>query len=59
MLHFRFDARKAVQKRLEELGLYRETKDNPMVVPICRYGNNYCLEFSQERLCYYSQYKLA
>ena len=31
----RFDARKAVLAALEEKGLYRETKDNPMVVPIC------------------------
>ena len=31
----RFDARKAVQDALDELGLYRETKDNPMVVPVC------------------------
>jgi len=31
----RFDARKAVLKALEEKGLYRETKDNPMVVPVC------------------------
>ena len=32
----RFDARKAVLKRLDELGLYKGTQDNPMVVPICR-----------------------
>ena len=31
----RFDARKAVLESLEERGLYRETKDNPMVVPVC------------------------
>ncbi|KAK9500425.1 hypothetical protein O3M35_001693 [Rhynocoris fuscipes] len=31
----RFDARKAVTAALKELGLYRETKDNPMVVPVC------------------------
>jgi len=31
----RFDARKAVLASLEEKGLYRETKDNPMVVPVC------------------------
>ncbi|PVD22509.1 hypothetical protein C0Q70_18323 [Pomacea canaliculata] len=30
----RFDARKAVLKALQEKGLYRETKENPMVVPI-------------------------
>lgn len=31
----RFDARKAVTEALKEKGLYRDTKDNPMVVPIC------------------------
>jgi len=31
----RFDARKEVLAALEEKGLYRETKDNPMVVPVC------------------------
>ena len=31
----RFDARKAVLAALQEKGLYRETKDNPMVVPVC------------------------
>uniref|UniRef100_A0A1B6LT09 valine--tRNA ligase n=1 Tax=Graphocephala atropunctata TaxID=36148 RepID=A0A1B6LT09_9HEMI len=31
----RFEARKAVTAALKELGLYRDTKDNPMVVPIC------------------------
>merc|ERR1719319_499963 len=31
----RFDARKAVLEELTNKGLYRETKDNPMVVPIC------------------------
>jgi len=31
----RFDARKAVQEEMVKLGLYRETKDNPMVVPVC------------------------
>ena len=33
----RFDASKAVQKRLEELGLYKGKEDNPMVVPVCRW----------------------
>ena len=32
----RFDARKAVLKALQDKGLYRGTKDNPMVVPMCR-----------------------
>lgn len=31
----RFDARKAVLAALQEKGLYKETVDNPMVVPIC------------------------
>ncbi|XP_026281108.1 valine--tRNA ligase isoform X2 [Frankliniella occidentalis] len=31
----RFEARKAVVSKLKELGLYKETVDNPMVVPIC------------------------
>ncbi|KAK3087210.1 hypothetical protein FSP39_003149 [Pinctada imbricata] len=31
----RFDARKAVLEALKEKKLYRETKENPMVVPIC------------------------
>jgi len=31
----RFDARKAVLKALQDLDLYRGTKDNPMVVPMC------------------------
>ena len=32
----RFEARIAVLEALKKKGLYRETKDNPMVVPICR-----------------------
>ncbi|CAG0894558.1 unnamed protein product, partial [Cyprideis torosa] len=31
----RFEARKAVLAALKEKGLYRGTKDNPMVVPVC------------------------
>ncbi|XP_063235744.1 valine--tRNA ligase isoform X2 [Bacillus rossius redtenbacheri] len=31
----RFDARRAVIEALKEKGLFREIKDNPMVVPIC------------------------
>ena len=31
----RFHARTAVLEALKEKGLYRETKDNPMVVPVC------------------------
>ena len=33
----RFDARTAVLQALKDKGLYRDTKENPMVVPICRY----------------------
>jgi len=32
----RFDARSAVLQALQDKGLYRGTKENPMVVPICR-----------------------
>jgi valyl-tRNA synthetase len=36
----RFDAREAVIKKLKELGLYKKTEDNKMVIPICgRSGN--------------------
>ncbi|OQR80180.1 valine--tRNA ligase-like [Tropilaelaps mercedesae] len=31
----RFDARRAVLDELKKLGLYRDTKDNAMVVPMC------------------------
>ena len=31
----RFHARKAVLEALKVKGLYRDTKDNPMVVPTC------------------------
>jgi len=31
----RFEARKAVLEALKAKGLYRDTKDNPMVVPVC------------------------
>ena len=31
----RFEARKAVLQALEELGHFRGTQDNPMVVPVC------------------------
>lgn len=31
----RFEARTAVLEALKAKGLYIETKDNPMVVPIC------------------------
>ena len=32
----RFEARKAVLAALIEKGLFRDMKENPMVVPICR-----------------------
>jgi valyl-tRNA synthetase len=32
----RFHARAAVVDALKSLGLYVETKDNPMQIPICR-----------------------
>ncbi len=36
----RFDAREAVQAELKKLNLYKETKDNKMMLPICdRSGN--------------------
>ena len=31
----RFDARTAVLKALKEKGLYHETNENPMVIPVC------------------------
>ncbi|XP_044734548.1 valine--tRNA ligase isoform X2 [Chrysoperla carnea] len=31
----RFDCRKAIIKALKDKGLYKETKNNPMVVPVC------------------------
>jgi len=33
----RFHARVKVVDALKELGLYVETKDNPMMIPVCRY----------------------
>ncbi len=32
----RFHARVAVVKALQDAGLYIETKDNPMQIPVCR-----------------------
>lgn len=34
----RFHARVAVVQALKDAGLYVETKDNAMQIPICRYG---------------------
>lgn len=31
----RFDARRAVLEELKKKDLFREIKDNPMVVPVC------------------------
>jgi valyl-tRNA synthetase len=31
----RFHARNEVVKRLKDMGLYVETKDNPMQIPVC------------------------
>ena len=36
----RFHARVEVVKKLKELKLYIETKDNPMPIPICRCVRN-------------------
>lgn len=37
----RFDARKQVSEELDKLGLLKETADNPMVVPMCRFVNTF------------------
>lgn len=45
----RFDARAAVLQALKESGLYRDFKENPMVVPICKYailGDIFFIRFS-------------
>ena len=39
----RFHARVEVVKQLKALGLYIETKDNPMTIPICR-----CVNYASE-----------
>lgn len=36
----RFDARKAVLQALKDRNQFKEIKDNPMVVPVCRSGNS-------------------
>ena len=41
----RFDARKAVMDALKEKGLYRDKKDNAMVVPVCRFIFLYVFHF--------------
>jgi valyl-tRNA synthetase len=38
----RFHARVEVVKKLKELGLYIEAKDNPMQIPICRFASHLC-----------------
>lgn len=35
----RFEARKAVLQALTDRGQFKEIKDNPMVVPVCRYSD--------------------
>lgn len=35
----RFEGRKAVLQALKDRGQFKEIKDNPMVVPVCRWGN--------------------
>lgn len=39
----RFDARRLVLEALKEKGLYRDVKENPMVVPICRSASSLTL----------------
>lgn len=41
----RFDARKAVLQALKDRGQFRDIKDNPMVVPVCRSGSTDHLEW--------------
>lgn len=41
----RFDARKRVSEQLDKLGLLKETADNPMVVPMCRFVVIYKINF--------------
>lgn len=43
----RFHARVGVVKALKELGLFVETKDNPMQIPICR-----CVAFGYQHSLY-------
>lgn len=45
----RFDARKAVLQALKDRGQFKEIKDNPMVVPVCRLRTTDYLEF-----CFFS-----
>jgi valyl-tRNA synthetase len=37
----RYHVRSAILKALKEKGLYVETKDNPMQIPVCRYESFY------------------
>ena len=37
----RYDARIAVEDELKKLGLYRDKKDNKMVLPICSRSGGY------------------
>jgi valyl-tRNA synthetase len=40
----RFHARVAIVQALKDAGLFVETKDNPMQIPICRYGYLFWLQ---------------
>lgn len=35
----RYDAREAILNELRELGLFRDIKDNPMSIPLCRFAD--------------------
>ncbi len=48
----RFHARVEVVKALKELGLYVDTKENKMQIPICRFGLFYSLFFFLGKLIF-------
>jgi len=39
----RFEARKTVLQALKDRGQFKEVKDNPMMVPVCRLDTNFHL----------------
>lgn len=45
----RYDAREAILNELRELGLFRDVKDNPMSIPLCRYGGRAVARETQRR----------
>ena len=49
----RFEARKAVMAALKEKGLFRDLKENPMVVPICRCVCVYMCAYMCVHACVY------